>query len=104
MNSSSNTLRLKSITPGGDFKARLTWSDDRIFEPSYLDLRYYCPCASCVDEITGERRIRRGDLKPDMKPMKIEPVGNYALKFTWSDGHSTGIYSYDTLRKICEEA
>jgi ATP-binding protein involved in chromosome partitioning len=35
--------------------------------------------------------------------VKIEVVGNYALAFYWSDGHSTGIYSYEHLRKLCDE-
>ena len=31
----------------------------------------------------------------------VEPVGNYALRIVWNDGHDTGIYSYDHLRQIC---
>ena len=39
--------------------------------------------------------------KPVLKMLNVEPVGSYAFKIYWSDGHSTGIYSYDHLRKIC---
>ena len=31
----------------------------------------------------------------------VEPVGNYAIRIAWNDGHSSGIYSYEHLRKIC---
>ena len=39
--------------------------------------------------------------KPSIKMTNVEPVGNYAVQIFWNDGHSTGIYSYDHLRKIC---
>lgn len=38
---------------------------------------------------------------PRLKMNAIEPVGTYALKISWSDGHDTGLYSYDHLREIC---
>ncbi len=39
--------------------------------------------------------------KPKERMTSIEPVGNYALRIAWNDGHNTGIYSYDHLRSIC---
>jgi DUF971 family protein len=39
--------------------------------------------------------------KPALKMPNVEPVGNYAFRINWSDGHSSGIYSYDRFRKIC---
>ena len=38
---------------------------------------------------------------PGVYPLEIEYVGRYALRFQWSDGHSTGIYPFDMLRRIC---
>ena len=38
---------------------------------------------------------------PKLKMKSIEPVGSYALRIEWSDGHNTGLYSYDHLRHIC---
>ncbi len=38
---------------------------------------------------------------PDVYPTAIEYVGRYALKFVWSDGHDTGLYSFDLLRGLC---
>jgi len=40
--------------------------------------------------------------KPALKMLGVEPVGNYAIRINWSDGHSSGIYSYDHLRRICQ--
>ena len=39
--------------------------------------------------------------KPALKMLSVEPVGSYAIRINWSDGHSTGIYSFDHFRKIC---
>jgi len=60
-----------------------------------------CRCAACVDEWTKETLVKPEQIPRGIKPVAIEVVGNYALHFTWSDGHSTGIYSYDHLREIC---
>lgn len=38
---------------------------------------------------------------PAPKMLNVEPVGSYALKIFWNDGHSSGIYSWDHLRNIC---
>jgi DUF971 family protein len=39
--------------------------------------------------------------KPVLKMLNVEEVGHYAIRIAWSDGHGTGIYSFDHLRKIC---
>ncbi len=39
--------------------------------------------------------------KPALKMLNVEPVGGYAIRIEWSDGHNTGIYSFDHFRKIC---
>jgi DUF971 family protein len=39
--------------------------------------------------------------KPAPKMVNIEPVGNYAIRIVWNDGHSAGIYSWDYLRSLC---
>ena len=64
-------------------------------------LRMACRCAQCVDEWTGEPRLREDSVPADVRPLKIEPVGLYGLSFEWSDGHSTGIYTWDALRRLC---
>ena len=79
---------------------KVSWNDGRQSVVAYKELRYLCPCAVCVDENTGHRKIRREDVKPDVHPARIQTVGNYALGIHWSDGHSTGLYAFDYLRKI----
>jgi DUF971 family protein len=37
----------------------------------------------------------------DVKPVRIDPVGRYAIHIAWSDGHTSGIYSFEHLRSIC---
>ena len=37
-----------------------------------------------------------------VKPLEVTPVGKYALKFKWSDGHESGIYSWEYLRRVCQ--
>ncbi len=63
-------------------------------------LRGQCPCASCVDEITGKRVVTEGLLPILVYPKRIEPVGRYAIQIFWSDGHSTGIYTWERLHAM----
>ena len=78
---------------------RLTWSDGHVGEYSYGLLRGFCPCAVCQGHHALEITYH-----PPAAPVtleRIEPVGNYALGFHWSDGHGTGIYQYGFLRWMC---
>jgi ATP-binding protein involved in chromosome partitioning len=76
------------------------WSDGKESLLQSRDLRLACPCAQCVDEITGEKRLDPASVSPDVWPQEISPVGRYALNFQWSDGHRTGIYTFEHLRRL----
>ncbi len=76
---------------------RLDWNSGESFAVPFVDLRFECPCAGCVDEHSGERIIRRENVRPDVRPVDVRTVGRYALQIGWSDGHATGIYHFDTL-------
>lgn len=78
---------------------RVVWSDGHRAEYDYDYLRGYCPCAACQGHGTGAVRYRPSE--QPVEPLAIEPVGNYAVSFQWSDGHATGIYRFDFLRTIC---
>jgi DUF971 family protein len=80
----------------------ITWSDGHkaIYGVRYL--RQHCPCAACTDEWTGELRLKPDDVPMLIMLQDVQPVGRYALQFTWSDGHDTGIYSYAFLRRLCQ--
>ncbi len=80
----------------------IEWSDGHKGRYPVRGLRQNCPCAACVDEWSGERRLKPDDVPLLIMLQDIEPVGRYALQFTWSDGHDTGIYSFALLRRLCQ--
>ena len=63
-------------------------------------LRDACPCAGCIEEGTGRKILDSATIPADIRPLEIHPVGSYAIQITWSDGHSSGIYAWETLRRI----
>lgn len=80
----------------------ITWTDGHESVYPVKLLREKCPCAHCIDEWSGERKIKPGMIPDTIRPLKIKAVGLYALQIEWNDGHSTGIYSYDLLRRLCQ--
>lgn len=80
---------------------RVTWNADHLSNFEYKYLRCQCGCAVCVDERTGVRRLDPVDVGSDIDILDMSLVGNYAVQFRWSDGHDTGIYSWDYLLRIC---
>ena len=83
-------------------RLRIRWEDGAVHEYVPRELRLLCPCAGCVDEMTGVRTLRPEMVEEDVYPTAIHYVGRYALQFVWSDGHSTGIYTYEYLRELGE--
>ena len=90
------------ISQEGNAGLRITWSDSRVCEYDAATLRRACPCAQCVDEWTGERRLKPQAVAEDIEIGDVAIVGRYALNFRWSDGHETGIYSFQYLRDLCD--
>ncbi len=83
-----------------DGNLTLVWGDgERIRYPA-KPLRLKCPCAACVDEVTGERRITSTMVVDSVKLLGFEAIGRYAIKLHWSDGHSTGLYQLEKLREM----
>ncbi|MEP6472334.1 MAG: DUF971 domain-containing protein [Gemmatimonadota bacterium] len=64
-------------------------------------LRLACPCAGCVEEMTGKPLLDPGVVSPDIRPLSMSLVGAYGLRINWSDGHGTGIYTFERLRLAC---
>ncbi|MDE3004142.1 MAG: DUF971 domain-containing protein [Gemmatimonadota bacterium] len=81
-------------------RLRIVWEDGVASEYVPQDLRLMCPCAGCVDEMTGVRTLRPEDVRDDVYPTAIHYVGRYALQLVWSDGHSTGFYTFEYLRGL----
>ena len=84
-------------------RLQIRWRDGA--ESSYAprSLRLACPCAGCVEEMTGRPLLDPSSVAADVHPRAIDYVGRYALRFQWSDGHSTGIYPFDYLRRLSDE-
>jgi len=81
-------------------RLRIEWKDGVASEYVPRDLRLLCPCAACVDEMTGMRTLLPEHVDDGVYPTAIHYVGRYALQLVWSDGHSSGIYTFDYLREI----
>ena len=86
----------------------IDWKDSHHSDYSLAYLRDNCPCATC----TGAHGASPGEspdssqspfpmFKPALTMLDVEPAGNYAISIHWSDGHSSGIYSFEHLRRIC---
>jgi DUF971 family protein len=85
---------------------QIDWKDGHKSDYGVVYLRDRCPCAGCTGSHgTPPRAKTEGNpfkmYEPKVKMESVEPVGNYAIRIVWSDGHSTGIYSFDHFRKIC---
>lgn len=87
----------------------IAWSDGHTSRYDFAYLRDHCPCAVCNDEREKKEstlaKPGSGAVLPMYKPRvtakKAASVGNYALQIEFSDGHATGIYSFEHLREIC---
>jgi len=88
------------IGRANQYDIKVTWQDGH--ESIYLarELRLACPCAGCVDEMTGQVRVIAASVLQNVVPLKIDLIGRYAISIQWSDGHNTGIYTFEYLRKL----
>ncbi len=85
------------------------WSDGHASHYDFPYLRDHCPCATCNDERERKAQEKAKGIKTDLLPMykpKVKAkaaaaVGNYAIQIEFSDGHATGIYSFECLREMC---
>ena len=84
----------------GDATLIITWNDGRRSSYDLRALRLACPCAACVNEWTGEKMLRPAQVPEGVKPYRLFSVGRYAIGIAWSDGHDTGIYAHDYLRRL----
>ncbi len=84
----------------------IKWDDNTDSLLNYEKLRTLCPCAYCAGESDVFGNIYKGPdqkLSPDaFRIVNIIKVGHYAIRISWGDNHSTGIYSYEMLKKIGE--
>ena len=89
----------------------ITWADGHVSHYEFAYLREECPCATCNDArekkalgASGPSPLSSPALpmfKPKPRAQAATQIGSYAIQLTFTDGHSTGIYSYDYFRIIC---
>ena len=98
-------MRLLDIQHIGDELA-IKWDDGAETFVPVKTLRQYCPCAGCKGEMDIMGNLYKNPDKPLSEKayqlVRVVPIGGYAVQPVWGDGHSTGIYSFDYLRKIAE--
>ena len=91
---------------------QIDWRDGHHSAWTFAWLRAACPCATCHEERDADGR-KPGTAKPKPvlllplyeappRPVEVTPVGKYALRFKWNDGHEAGLYSWDYLRNVCD--
>jgi DUF971 family protein len=83
--------------PHGARVLEIVWADGHRCAYPHRILRGFCPCAGCQGH-SGRVRFQSG---VNLELRDLEQVGNYALGLTWGDGHSSGIYSFQYLRRLC---
>jgi len=83
-----------------DSELGILWGDGQRSVYPNFNLRVKCPCAGCIDEWTGEARLDQAAIPKNVTIKSLESVGRYAIKIDWSDGHNTGIYSFNYLRGL----
>jgi DUF971 family protein len=99
-------MRLVDIQPIGNELA-VKWDDGGEDFIPLEKLRRYCPCAGCKGEVDIMGNVYKNPeaalTSKAFELVRIEMVGGYAVQPVWADGHSTGIYSFDYLKRVAGE-
>ncbi len=86
---------------------RFEWDDGLTAVVTIEAFRDNCPCAQCQSATKYASKLQKfveqSLVAEKYNLQKIEPIGNYAIKPVWGDGHEAGIYRWEDVRKICEE-
>lgn len=93
-------IRVKDIAQLDSRTIGILWTDGRKDKLDVVELRRKCPCAVCVEEWTRKQLLKPEDVPETVRPVRIDSVGSYALKIEFTDGHSTGIYTFAMLRNL----
>ncbi|GEM_PF-94921 len=79
---------------------RVAWRDGHESVYAARELRLACPCALCLEETSGRKLLDPATVAAEVHPTAVNLVGRYAVNFTFSDGHATGIYTFEYLRGL----
>ncbi len=82
----------------------IRWSDGEESYIPLLTLRRHCPCASCAGEKDIFGQVYKGPDRPlgarAAELVRISAIGGYAVQPVWGDGHNTGLYTFEYLRRL----
>lgn len=95
---------VEKLSQPDDQHVSIHWNDGSVTTYRCCELQKACPCANCNDENTGECLIDPSKIPDDLTVSKIEMVGRYALRFKFSSGCTTGIFSFDRLHEMARSA
>ena len=87
----------RKITRSDPSRIEFEWDNGEKTVLTTVELRAICPCAACVDELSGVRRHDPATVPADLVHRDVRLVGNYAITMSFSDGHATGIYTFPML-------
>lgn len=96
----STPLFVRQIWQKDNYTFSIQWNDGLIQDFRLCDLQRSCPCAHCTDEMTGNSLVDPKAIPDDIKAIVIRSIGRYGLRIQFTSGCSTGIYSFDRLRKM----
>jgi DUF971 family protein len=97
-------LKPLSLRRQGDGLA-IDWSDGARTIAAWRELRKNCPCASCNEDrqkppdpfkLLSDREVAASN----PEPVRMSARGHYAYQIVWNDGHDTGIYTLELLRRL----
>jgi ATP-binding protein involved in chromosome partitioning len=95
-------VRPTGLSQDGPDTLVVAWSDGCSTRHAVRRLRLACKCAQCIDEWSGEALLDPDSVPVGVRPLRIDPIGHYGLQFSWSDGHSTGITTFETLWELAD--
>lgn len=93
-------LAVRKISQKNNHVFEIEWSDGVVQDFLLSDLQKACPCAQCTDEVSGRSLVDPSMISDDVRALFIRSVGRYGLRIQYTSGCSTGIYSFDRLRKM----
>lgn len=87
----------------------LDWGEDGVWNLPMSVIRKMCPCALCTDlrgkadDAAASLHMMEGmEATATEEVESVKPVGRYAIQIRWLDGHDTGIYTFDYLKRLGE--
>lgn len=103
MSSGSATVYPVHLQVEGDDRLMIEWSDGVRHVLTWATLRANCPCAGCRaerDKPAPLLPVIRAEEAQPARPRSMEPVGRYGYQIAWTDGHSSGIFTFEHLRAL----